>query len=1322
MSTPTPGFNEHSKELLRNLAALTRYRADTEREIIARLESEERRFRELADESRSAAETRYLTDKKSAENDLKKRTQALNQRYKDAMEPAERATAAEMQAFQARTNAFESGAKKKLEESLWLADTLVESGEGKARQEFESVRKQLDARSAELDDVTKQADGLLANVKAGPLSLFESGTNHNGLANAVPEDPEGFFAQGMPTPDAAKQLALAELWQLHQTLRPAWLRGPVIAGLSLVAAIAGGTVRGLVIAGPTVQNVAVTTVAAGVAGVGILALVRMLNRRRVPAAKRRMERAMFAARHAIEVAMSAAEERRTAVAGALQERRVQEIAKARTEAARASDDVRRRRSVEEPELKARHDLALSEIRQKFDNELWDLRDKAQQRVLQIETARTTSFAQAENQYSESVRDLEAREEAARATLESTWRDGLARAFTSMRDINAAAHAAAPSWGDVFWQQFQPRTLVPSFIPIGRIEGDLRSMPGGLSGDPRFGLPTVGNAVAHPEFDLPLCLDLLDKGSLLLETGTQGRTQGLAILNNVMLRLLTAFPPAKVRFTLIDPVGLGQSFAGFMHLADYDEALVSDKIWTDARHIEQKLTDLTEHMETVIQKYLRNQYASIQDYNEQAGEIAEPYRFLVIADLPTNFTESAARRLASIVTSGARCGVYTLVLADIRQRPPAWVPMADLERGSVTLQWKNDRFTVLDETLAPWPLVVEQPPDDAFSSRVIHEVGTRAKDAGKVQVPFGVVAPPPGKLWSMDSSQEVSVPLGRAGATKLQYLSLGRGTAQHALIAGRTGSGKSTLLHVIISNLALWYSPSEIEMYLVDFKKGVEFKTYATHQLPHARVIAVESEREFGISVLRKLDQELTRRGQLYRDSGVQDLAGFRKLGNVMPRILLLVDEFQEFFVEDDKIAAEASLLLDRLVRQGRAFGMHVVLGSQTLGGAYSLARSTLGQMGVRIALQCSEADSYLIMSEDNTAPRLLSRPGEAIYNDQSGLVEGNSPFQIVWLADSVRDERLDEVEAAAATMVARGGPQPTAPIVFEGNVPADISRTPRELAAVIAQGPTPKAAMAPTVWLGDAVSIKEPTSFTFARQSGSNLLIVGQQDEPAAALTLAATLCLLAHAPAGPSPTIHLLDSTPADAETAGLLPSLASKLPGRAKSYTPRQTPELLTLLLEELTRRERAAQQDAGDEVFPTSILLIQGLHRLRDLRRPADDYGFNSSDAPANPSQQLAKLLKEGPPLGMHVAIWCDTLANLERCLDRNGIREFDARVLFQMSQADSTHLIDGPQASTLGRNRAIYYREDLGVLEKFRPYSLPRAEWLDEQITKIGSRAT
>src|SRR5207302_2109382 len=133
----------------------------------------------------------------------------------------------------------------------------------------------------------------------------------------------------------------------------------------------------------------------------------------------------------------------------------------------------------------------------------------------------------------------------------------------------------------------------------------------------------------------------------------------------------------------------------------------------------------------------------------------------------------------------------------------------------------------------------------------------------------------------------------------------------------------------------------------------------------------------------------------------------------------------------------AALLLDRLVRQGRAFCLRVLLGSQTLGGAYTLARSTIDQMAVRIALQCSDADGHIILSDDNSAARLLSRPGEAIYNDANGLVEGNNPFQIVWLDDDRREQYLRQIQDLAqhrslATLREQ--------IVFEGNAPSDVAK------------------------------------------------------------------------------------------------------------------------------------------------------------------------------------------------------------------------------------------------------------------------------------------
>ena len=164
------------------------------------------------------------------------------------------------------------------------------------------------------------------------------------------------------------------------------------------------------------------------------------------------------------------------------------------------------------------------------------------------------------------------------------------------------------------------------------------------------------------------------------------------------------------------------------------------------------------------------------------------------------------------------------------------------------------------------------------------------------------------------------------------------------------------------------------------------------------------------------------------------MAGYKKAGGrePMPRSLLMIDEFQEFFTEEDRVSQGAAVLLDRIVRQGRAFGIHVLLGSQTLGGAYTLARATIGQMVIRIALMCNEADAFLIMDQDNPAPRLLSRPGEGIYNDAAGSIEGNSPFQAVWLPEEVRDGYLAKIRERADEKKFPG------PFVFEGNAPADV--------------------------------------------------------------------------------------------------------------------------------------------------------------------------------------------------------------------------------------------------------------------------------------------
>jgi hypothetical protein len=82
----------------------------------------------------------------------------------------------------------------------------------------------------------------------------------------------------------------------------------------------------------------------------------------------------------------------------------------------------------------------------------------------------------------------------------------------------------------------------------------------------------------------------------------------------------------------------------MHLADFDEKLITHRIWTESQHIQQRLSNLTEHMEDVIQTYLRNEFTTIDEYNRQAGEVAEPFHVLVVANFPAGFSDESAQRL------------------------------------------------------------------------------------------------------------------------------------------------------------------------------------------------------------------------------------------------------------------------------------------------------------------------------------------------------------------------------------------------------------------------------------------------------------------------------------------------------------------------------------------------------------------------------------------------------------------------------------------------------------------------------------------------------
>ena len=113
---------------------------------------------------------------------------------------------------------------------------------------------------------------------------------------------------------------------------------------------------------------------------------------------------------------------------------------------------------------------------------------------------------------------------------------------------------------------------------------------------------------------------------------------------------------------------------------------------------------------------------------------------------------------------------------------------------------------------------------------------------------------------------------------------------------------------------------------------------------------------------------------------------------------------------------------------------------------------------------------------------------------------------------------------------------------------------------------------------------------------------------------------------------------------------------------------------------------------------------------LRKAEDDFGFSTDDAPPTPDRIFGELLREGPEHGIFTMAWADTVSTLERCVDRQSMRSFDQKAMFQVGATDSSTLIDSPAASMLGPNRGLLYSEERGTVEKFRPWALPSEAYL------------
>ena len=944
--------------------------------------------------------------------------------------------------------------------------------------------------------------------------------------------------------------------------------------------------------------------------------------------------------------------------------------------------------------------AETEIRQ-----AWQRLVAASSRLRQARTAYLDDLGA---RYAARLRDLEAGFAAARAAAaeeeaaaRQAYEQAAAAAVASVDGLwqphSALALLLAP-WDAPLWAEYAPPPE-DAPIPEGLRIGELR-----LEMD-------VGAKNLSP---LPLLVPFLRRGSLFLRGPDPDALRRL--LQALLLRLVVTLPPGRLRLSLADPLGMGVHLSAFLRLPDAVRNVGAERrsapaapIATRPEEIARQVQALETHLESVLQTRLQNLYPDVEAYNAQAGELAVPYHVFALTDFPAGCDERTAAGLVRLARNGPRAGVYLLMTWNEAQKMPRdFDPQALLGAGTViTLDEEGhldpsslpDVADILSPEARP-PFIPDAPPDPGVINRLLETVGA-ALQRQSTALPFRRVTIPPAERWQASSLDGLRVPIGTAATGEVHAFAIGQegSVVHHGLIGGATGSGKSNLLHVLITQLALRYAPEELEMYLVDFKEGVGFQDYL--RLPHARAVGLESEREFGRSVLRYLQGEMEERGRRFKQAGTDSLVAYRlRTGERLPRILLVMDEFQVLFAEDDPLGRECGRILEDLVRRGRSFGIHILLSSQTPSGAGMYSGRLFNQMALRIAFRSQPNEAQAILGEGNTAADRLERVGEAIYNDEMGHKEKNVLVRVAFLPPEERRQMLDEIGRLAAARPY----QP--PVTFEGRAPARLEANAEWLEHARAPKASPRRRPpAVRLWLGEPVEIKSPTAAVVERYPRSNLLIVGGNDEQAYGLLLAALLSLAAqYAPE----EVRLAVTDFARPETVGYGLWSGLGLPHPLEVAGPRQAGALLTQLLALLD--QRLSGEAAPTEVF----LLIPGLQRWRELRS-TDAYGTQQSE----PAKGLTRLAEEGPEVGIHLLAWADSLATAERVFKRGGLAHFDLRVALQMNDKESTDLLGSPIAARLGENRALFRHEDWesGRMEKFKPYALPEEETLARLVALL-----
>lgn len=794
------------------------------------------------------------------------------------------------------------------------------------------------------------------------------------------------------------------------------------------------------------------------------------------------------------------------------------------------------------------------------------------------------------------------------------------------------------------------------------------------------------------FVLPLILQAKTNHLLFINNKDQ---EGVAIesIKGFICRYLLNMPVASVNCYFIDGYHSGANFKIYSPLNEVDKNIVRNEVSTSSQSINQLLDVILKSNEGIVQKKLIG-YNNLFDFNHAAGAVYERYSLLVIDNFPKGFNDECFDKLERILIQSEQCGVSVIINYNENLFSDEYGDIAkriNLIKQYMCCHFHSSKLLFPEENV-PYTFQLNKIPDNW--NELLRIYSKNVVSSSTKSEPLRRLLTDDSEMFSRNSCNKLVIPFGVGGPGKIQNLVFGEGVSHSGILVGTTGSGKSTLLNSIILSAIAHYGPDELVLYLLDFKEGMEFSLYSNNQVPQVKFVSIESQQELGLSVLSKLCDEISRRSEAFKDVKAKDIESYRRIsGKPMPRILVIIDEFHALFDINTnyKIAEKCADHMKTLIKQGRSFGVNVLIASQGIARLHdvSLDPGLFAQMTVRIALKCDEEDAdFMFRINPKVTDSFGSIKGAGAYiADDSCTPE---KFVTAFMPD---DERVEFLQRVGKYYAAEGIYPDT--VVYDGSKSVyfkELISSTNELEGIIGYDEDYK------IVVGESMGEVEPVVVNFDPKNKNNLLLVTNNQEDARKLFSNFVTCLLIAKERDSefrtvSPFLFLCDYKIQTRKSTNqdFLTQMCIRVEDIFYSKNDKGIVDAITILYEEFQQRK----EDVEGISQPLFLFLfgLQDMSKILDTFDGEDD-SFDGDDPfsmdiseKKSCGQMFRILLQKGTRRNIYIVAWMDSVQSVKK-LEFGDSEYFGNKLIGKMSNDDSETLIGTSLGGAISGTQLAY----------------------------------